>query len=97
VKLRDGSRVRLRQGRSSDKELLVRGFARVSPESRYRRFLTPMHELSEAMVRYLTEIAALAHNLGRWTTQIGLPDRPLGVRYHEIATRPVLGALNEHE
>ncbi len=56
MKLRDGSRVRLRQGRSSDRELLVRGFARVSPESRYRRFLTPMHELSEAMVRYLTEV-----------------------------------------
>ena len=24
-----------------------------------------------------TVIAALAHNLGRWTTQIGLPDRPV--------------------
>ena len=72
VVLRDGSRVRLRQGHSSDKELLLRGFERLSPESRYRRFLAAMPELSEAMVRYLTEIdhhdheaiAALDENTG---------------------------------
>lgn len=54
--LRDGSSVRLRQGRCSDKELLLRGFERLSPESRYRRFLAPTPELSEAMARYLTEV-----------------------------------------
>jgi GNAT superfamily N-acetyltransferase len=56
VELRDGSHVRVRQGHRSDRELLLRGFERLSPESRYRRFLTPMPELSEQMVRYLTEI-----------------------------------------
>jgi GNAT superfamily N-acetyltransferase len=56
VALRDGSRVRIRQGHSSDRELLLRGFERLSPESRYRRFLAPMPELTEGMVRYLTEI-----------------------------------------
>jgi GNAT superfamily N-acetyltransferase len=56
VALRDGSRVRVRQGHSSDRELLLRGFERLSPESRYRRFLVPMSELTEDMVRYLTEI-----------------------------------------
>ncbi len=54
--LRDGSRVRVRQGRSSDGELLLRGFQRLSPESRYRRFLAPMPALSEAAVRRLTDI-----------------------------------------
>jgi GNAT superfamily N-acetyltransferase len=54
--LRDGSRVRLRPGRSADRELLLRGFERLSPESRYRRFLAPMPELTEEMVRYLTDI-----------------------------------------
>lgn len=54
--LRDGSRVRIRQGGSSDRELLRRGFERLSPESRYRRFLTPMPELTEDVLRYLTEI-----------------------------------------
>ncbi len=56
VALRDGSRVRIRQGHSSDRELLLRGFERLSPQSRYRRFLAPMPELTEEMVRYLTEI-----------------------------------------
>lgn len=56
VKLRDGSRVRLRQGRPSDRELLLRGFDRLSPESRYRRFLAPMPDLPDTMVRYLTDI-----------------------------------------
>ncbi len=40
----------------SDAELLLRGFERLSEESRYRRFLCSMPELSEAMVRYLTDV-----------------------------------------
>lgn len=56
VALRDGSRVRIRQGHRSDRELLLRGFERLSPESRYRRFLAAMPELSEKTIRYLTEI-----------------------------------------
>jgi len=52
----DGSRVRIRQGHRSDRELLLRGFERLSPESRYRRFLVPMAELTDEMVGYLTEI-----------------------------------------
>ena len=56
ITLRDGSRVRIRQGRRSDGELLVRGFAHLSPESRYRRFLTPLRELSQDSLRHLTDI-----------------------------------------
>lgn len=56
IVLRDGSRVRLRQGHSSDRELLLGGFERLSPESRYRRFLAVMPALGEESVRYLTEI-----------------------------------------
>jgi GNAT superfamily N-acetyltransferase len=56
VALRDGSLVRVRQAHRSDRELLLRGFARLSPESRYRRFLVPMPELAGALVRYLTEV-----------------------------------------
>jgi hypothetical protein len=56
VELRDGSRVRLRQGHSADRELLLRGFERLSPESRYRRFLAAMPHLSEGMVEYLTDV-----------------------------------------
>ena len=56
VALRDGSHVRIRQGHSSDRELLLRGFERLSPESRYRRFLAQTAELSEETLRYLTVI-----------------------------------------
>jgi GNAT superfamily N-acetyltransferase len=56
VVLRDGSHVRVRQGQRSDRKLLLCGFERLSPESRYRRFLVPMPQLSEAMVSYLIEV-----------------------------------------
>lgn len=56
IALRDGSHVRIRQGRRSDRELLLRGFRRLSSESRYRRFLAPMPRLPEATVRHLTDI-----------------------------------------
>ena len=56
VVLRDGSCVRLRQCHRKDKKLLLRGFDQLSDESRYRRFLAGMPELSDAMVDYLTEI-----------------------------------------
>jgi GNAT superfamily N-acetyltransferase len=54
--LRDGSRVRLRQGHHTDGDLLVRGFERLSNEGRYRRFLAATPELTPEMVSYLTEI-----------------------------------------
>ena len=38
--LRDGSRVDVRPIAATDKELIRQGFARLSPESRYRRFLS---------------------------------------------------------
>jgi GNAT superfamily N-acetyltransferase len=61
VTLRDGSRVRIRQGHRSDRPLLVRGFQQLSEESRYRRFLAPIPQLSEQMVRYLTEVDHVDH------------------------------------
>jgi RimJ/RimL family protein N-acetyltransferase len=39
-----------------DKEGLVAAFERLSPESRYRRFLTPSERLTSAQLRYLTEV-----------------------------------------
>ncbi len=56
IELRDGSRVRIRRLRDSDSELLLQGFRRLSPESRYRRFLAPTPTLSAGTVRYLVEI-----------------------------------------
>lgn len=56
TKLADGACVRLRQIRPSDKELLIRGFERLSRASRYRRFLAPMETLTDEMADYLTDV-----------------------------------------
>ncbi|HEY2161571.1 MAG TPA: GNAT family N-acetyltransferase [Solirubrobacteraceae bacterium] len=56
AELRDGSRVRIREIRPSDRQLLMAGFERLSPESRYRRFLVPSPDLAGRMARYLTDV-----------------------------------------
>jgi GNAT superfamily N-acetyltransferase len=61
VTLRDGTSVRLRPILPDDKELLVEGFRRLSPESRYRRFMSPIEELSQDQLRLLTEIDYVDH------------------------------------
>ena len=59
--LLDGTKVTLRLIRPDDGEPLRQGFSRLSPTSRYRRFLTGMSELSDEMVRYLTEVDGVDH------------------------------------
>lgn len=56
VELSDGSWVWIRPIRPEDAAALARGFDRLSEESRYRRFLTPMEKLTESQLRYLTEV-----------------------------------------
>ena len=54
--LSDGMAVELRLVRPEDKELLRAGFDRLSPESRYARFLAPKSSLSDDELRYLCEV-----------------------------------------
>jgi len=54
-RLSDGTEVRLRLLRASDRGKLAAGFRRLSPESRYRRFFSPMPKLSDRMLRQLTQ------------------------------------------
>jgi RimJ/RimL family protein N-acetyltransferase len=54
--LRDGTPVLVRPIRPDDRDQLAAGFRRLSPESRYRRFLTLADALSDEELRYLTEI-----------------------------------------
>jgi GNAT superfamily N-acetyltransferase len=61
VTLEDGMRVLLRPILPEDKGRLVDGFRRLSPESRYRRFMSPVDELSEDQLRFLTEIDYVDH------------------------------------
>jgi RimJ/RimL family protein N-acetyltransferase len=56
VVLRDGSTVLIRPVRSTDAPLLADGFARLSPQSRWMRFLGTKTSLSAAELRYFTEV-----------------------------------------
>jgi len=56
VELRDGSHVRIRPIRPTDKALLVRAFDKLGPGSRYRRFLGYKKELTVAELAALTEV-----------------------------------------
>ena len=54
--LHNGTKVQLRLVIPEDKELLRAGFERLSPESRYARFLAPKSALSDDELRYLCEV-----------------------------------------
>jgi RimJ/RimL family protein N-acetyltransferase len=56
VRLRDGSSVVVRPIRPDDKAALEAGFAGLSEQSRYQRFMTAINELSASDLRYLTEV-----------------------------------------
>jgi RimJ/RimL family protein N-acetyltransferase len=60
--LADGIPVTLRPFRPGDGGLLVAGFARLSPESRYRRFLTPLPRLTDSMLAFLTSVDRTNHH-----------------------------------
>ena len=56
-----GERIVLRCIRASDKEALNAFFQGLHPETRYKRFLAYMGELSQPMLRYLTELDLNEH------------------------------------
>ncbi len=54
--LRDGSEVIVRPIRSDDRDAIAAAFARLSEQSRYQRFMTPIGELSPSQLQYLTDV-----------------------------------------
>lgn len=61
ARLRDGTEVVIRTVRPEDKALLRDGFERLSPEGRYLRFHGVKTELTDAELRYLTEVDGVRH------------------------------------
>ena len=61
VSLSDGTPVTLRLVIPADKPLLESGMDNFSPESRFHRFLSAKMKLSNADLRYLTEIDGVDH------------------------------------
>src|SRR4051794_28105440 len=56
VRLKDGTSVLVRPVRADDRELFVAGFERMSPESRYRRFMGHKQKLSERELDFFTRL-----------------------------------------
>jgi RimJ/RimL family protein N-acetyltransferase/nucleotide-binding universal stress UspA family protein len=56
TRLRDGSSVLIRPIAPEDRDLLRAGFERLSERSRYLRFQTPLTELSDEQLSYLTDV-----------------------------------------
>ncbi|MBA2522910.1 MAG: GNAT family N-acetyltransferase [Solirubrobacterales bacterium] len=80
--LRDGSVISLREVRPSDKAAIAGTFEGLGPESRYRRFFTAMSRLSEADLKYLTDVDHSDHEA---VLAFDAEARPVGVaRYVRI-------------
>jgi GNAT superfamily N-acetyltransferase len=56
VRIRDGTELDVRPIEPGDADALRAGFERLSLESRYERFLSPLDHMSNAMVRYFTDV-----------------------------------------
>jgi RimJ/RimL family protein N-acetyltransferase len=76
VRLRDGSAMSIRPVAPDDKAAIVSGFEKLSPESRYRRFFSPLHRLSDRDLAYLTEVDHRDHEALIAHSELG---EPLGV------------------
>jgi len=61
VTLAEGLRVRLRTVTPADRQKLAEGFARLSTESRHRRFMATKSALTEADLRFLTTPDGIDH------------------------------------
>ena len=63
LELEDGRRLRIRPIEREDRDRFRGLFARLTPESRYRRYLTPKPRLSERELTYLVEIDHVHHEV----------------------------------
>ena len=61
TRLKGGERVLIRPIGREDRQTLLDGLHRLTPESRYRRFFSPMPDLSARQLRYLTEVDHHTH------------------------------------
>jgi GNAT superfamily N-acetyltransferase len=90
--LADGTRLRLRPLGSEDRDGVAALFARLSPESRYRRFLTPKRELAPRELSYLTDIDHIHHEAFAAIDQRDGAIVGVG-RYVHVADRPKVAEL----
>lgn len=91
TKLRDGTKVLIRPLQRSDRNDLIRGFAKLSMGSRRFRFLSPIRKLSEYHLKSLIEVDQLNHvaigvkDIGR----LGKPGIAIG-RFVRLEDEPTI-------
>jgi RimJ/RimL family protein N-acetyltransferase len=90
--LADGTRLQLRPLGSDDRDGVAALFARLSPESRYRRFLSPKRELTPREVKFLTDIDHIHHEAFGATDERDSSIVGVG-RYVHVADRPKVADL----
>lgn len=61
LRLPDGTPLRLRPVAAEDKPRFLEAWRRLSPDSRYLRFFTPLKQLSGERLRFLTEVDQIDH------------------------------------
>jgi GNAT superfamily N-acetyltransferase len=94
ARLRDGTMVVIRRIHPDDKDRLLDHFRRLSPESRYQRFLAGVATLSDSQLRFFTEIDHVNHEA--WIAlDVNAPAQPiLGVaRYVRRESDPAIAEV----
>ncbi len=90
--LRDGTPIVLRLLAPEDRDLLRRGFERLSPESRYARFLVPKSRLTDEELSYLTDVDQETHfAIGAIREDGDVDGNPVGLgiaRFIRLPDRP---------
>lgn len=88
--LHDGRWVRVRPIVPTDKDAMERALERLGAKSRYFRFHTAVHRLTESQLRYLTEVDQ-RHHVAWCVFALGEPGRPgvATVRFVRDAANPV--------
>jgi RimJ/RimL family protein N-acetyltransferase len=104
VKLRSGREVTIRSIRPDDGARLQAAYNRLSPQSKYQRFLSPKPHLTNADVRFLVQIDGVDH-VAMVATAVEDPELILGVaRFVRLPEDPgtaefavVVGDPYQHE
>ncbi len=104
VRLRSGREVVIRPIRPSDAPELEAAYERLSPQSKYLRFLAPKPHLSGSDTRYLVQVDGVNH-FALVATTVGGPKHILGVaRFVRLSDDPqaaefaiVVGDPFQHE
>jgi RimJ/RimL family protein N-acetyltransferase len=89
--LRDGARVRVRPLVPADRDWIMRGFAMLSEESRYNRFLAPVRTLSPRVLRRLVDTVDGDRHVALVMFEVPQtgPEAPIGVaRFVRLAGEP---------